>query len=233
MGNMKLLVNIVDPIAYADRYTMPKLVCNAGGDEFFLPDDTHYWWSQMPEPKKFLMIPNAEHSMATGILELLPAVGAWVLLNLHQQPVPKFNWHIDQHNGEITVTTKTKPKHVYMWHSTTCNGKRRDFRLINIDNPCTCGISVQGHCVNLKVLWKKTEVQPQTINGTFTYKANQDVVKDKWVAFFLDLIFKPPKGLSWPIDWSGDSEFTTGVSIMPQTFPYPDCHGANCSAPLV
>ena len=74
-------------------------------DEFFLPDDTHWWpadprskrlgsslastqltagpllhtsrvrwWDQMPEPKRFVMVPNAEHSEATGILELLPNI---------------------------------------------------------------------------------------------------------------------------------------------------------------
>lgn len=214
--NTQLMADIVDPIAYAERYTMPKLICNSGGDEFFLPDDTHWWWSEMPEPKKFLMIPNAEHSMATGILELLPAAGAWALLNLHQQPVPEFKWIIDKNNGDITVTTATKPKHAYMWHSTTCNGERRDFRLINADNPCKCGISVKGDCVNLQVLWSKTELQPETTNtGVFTYKAHQDVVEDRWVAFFVDLVYSSPDGLQWPIDWNGDSEFTTEVSIVP------------------
>jgi PhoPQ-activated pathogenicity-related protein len=53
---------------------MPKLVINAGGDEFFLPDDTRYWWDEMSDEKNFLMVPNAEHSLATGILEIIPAV---------------------------------------------------------------------------------------------------------------------------------------------------------------
>lgn len=33
--------------------TMPKLLINAGGDEFFMPDDNHYFWDDLPGPKYF------------------------------------------------------------------------------------------------------------------------------------------------------------------------------------
>jgi len=49
---------------------------NAVGDEFQHPDDTKKWWSSMPDPKHFVMTPNAEHSMATGIPEIVPAIGS-------------------------------------------------------------------------------------------------------------------------------------------------------------
>ena len=30
---------------------MPKFLINTGGDEFFLPDDNHYFWDDLPGEK--------------------------------------------------------------------------------------------------------------------------------------------------------------------------------------
>ena len=37
--------------AYVDRLVMPKLVIHAGGDEFFLPDDSYYFWDALQGEK--------------------------------------------------------------------------------------------------------------------------------------------------------------------------------------
>jgi PhoPQ-activated pathogenicity-related protein len=92
---MDLWTNITDPIKYAERLTMPKLVVNSGMDEFFMPDDTHWWWSKMPEPKHFLMTPNTDHICATGVLETIPAIGAFIKSVLNDKPAPTFTWKID------------------------------------------------------------------------------------------------------------------------------------------
>lgn len=42
---------IVYLTAYNERYTMPKMVVTTGGDEFFIPDDSHYYWDQLQGPK--------------------------------------------------------------------------------------------------------------------------------------------------------------------------------------
>ena len=131
---MQLLQTIVDPYFYRDRLTMPKLVVNAVGDEFQQPDDTWYWWDDMPEPKHFLMAPDSEHSLATGIFEVTPAVGTWLSYHLKGKPVPSFSWDIDHDSGDITVQLDgTKdPYEVTMWYATSCNegDPRRDFRYL-------------------------------------------------------------------------------------------------------
>lgn len=50
------LMAIEDPIAYASRLTMPKMVICAGGDEFFLPDDQLYFWDKMQGDTYSLMV---------------------------------------------------------------------------------------------------------------------------------------------------------------------------------
>lgn len=77
-------------------------------DEFQQPDDTHYWWNEMPEPKHFLIVPNAEHTMATGVLEVVPALAAFVLANFLNKPVPTFSWTIDADAGSSPHQTDQK-----------------------------------------------------------------------------------------------------------------------------
>lgn len=50
---------------------MPKLIIDSGGDEFFLPDDSHYYLTEMKGPTYVNMLPNAEHSCAGHELQLL------------------------------------------------------------------------------------------------------------------------------------------------------------------
>jgi len=247
----------VDPFFYKDRLTMPKLVVNAVLDEFQQPDDTDYWWNEMPEPKAFIMTPNAEHSEATGIFEIVPAIGAWVTYLLKKQTVP-FTWTISNSTGAITATLDDAGDvfEASVWYAYSCGTnpdgkKRRDFRILSMDSPCRCGIAADGYCSNLKSFWTQEILQPTiTADGKRTYTAHKDQPTDgRWVAYFIDIKyyeapsaakvsseFPPP---SWeactrlPCDMPGRLEFTTQVSIWPNTFPYEECYGEGCAGKLL
>ena len=73
--------------------------------------------------------------------------------------IPKFNWTINTSNGDITVQSETKPNSVHLWHASTCNDIRRDFRMISLDDPCECGVPFADHCLNLRILWVNEELE--------------------------------------------------------------------------
>lgn len=266
--NMVALAHEVDPFYYRDRLTMPKLVVNAVADEFQQPDDTHYWWSDMPGPKHFIMTPNAEHSEATGILEIVPAIGAWInhLIDpdFDNDKMPEFTWEISQETGEITAILNEYGivKEARVWYAYSCGNnveadgtvtKRRDFRIANADSPCHCGIPAQGMCTNLKSFWTpKVLTEEKSEDGKRIYHAHIDAPEDgRWVAYMIDIVYaknrkdallpQPNKLPGFiPRDIAGRLQFTTEVSIFPNTFPYPGCGitdgvdtGITCTANVV
>jgi len=266
---MQEAFDIIDPFQYKEKLIMPKFVCNTADDEFFQPDNTRYWWHDMPmeyEMNKFITLPNSEHTTVPGTLELLPAVNTWVIeiLNAHNtlksmysgrrplvktidernaasielmtiSQIPHFNWTIDTTTGDITVQSDKRPKSVRLWHARTCNDKRRDYRMINNDDPCDCGLTVEDHCLNLRILWVPEELE-ETSPGSLTWIAHKTPPTDgRWRAFFVDLQFAAPsyKSSGWPVGEDGTLEFTTSVSVVPDTFPFNDCSGEECLGQLV
>lgn len=275
--NMVKLQELEDPYWYRHRLTMPKMVVNAVMDEFQQPDDTHYWWADMPEPKHFLIAPNAEHSLATGIFVAVPAISAWIAGHLNNAAVPKFDWTINKENGEIVATIESGIVHsAEVWWATSCGANafdgvnRRDYRIAHLDNPCGCGVVVEGMCTNLKSFWNKKTLESSLVKGKRTYRAKFDAPEDgRWVASLIDIKFvnsAVPSGLDpsslnaafvshpdtpagrlavsfsryfenfggFPHDFAHFFEFTTEVSVFPDSFPYPDCQGAACGeVPIV
>mmetsp|Transcript_4077 Transcript_4077/g.5638 ORF Transcript_4077/g.5638 Transcript_4077/m.5638 type:complete len:572 (+) Transcript_4077:13-1728(+) len=283
-ANMLLLQQNVDPFFYKERLTMPKLVINAVLDEFQQPDDTRYWWSEMPEPKHFLIVPNAEHSMATGIQMIVPAVSAWCSNLIAGETIPAMTWTINESTGEIVATLGQRDSVVHeakIWYGYSCgqnawdgNKKRRDFRVANLDYPCSCGVYAEGTCANLKSVFHQQVVNVTThaITGKRTISATLPAPADgRWVAFFIEVKFftklpapftsqqlaeefaistpsrnnsiLPTKlreiinaefgGSVFAHDFGKFFDFTTEVSVWPNTFPYEECFGETCGVRLL
>ena len=110
--------------------------------------------------------------------------------------------------------TKPKPSSVVMWHATTLDGKRRDFRLLTGPNPS----KPTPH----PVVWFSEDVKQIDDN---TYLASKSIPEIGWTAFFIQATFAGPRATVF--------EVTTQVNIVPNTFPFPDCHGSGCRGTLV
>ncbi len=60
------VLQIEDPFQYRHRERMkiPKYVINASGDQYFLPDNSQYYFLNLPDEKLLRYVPNAKHNLA-------------------------------------------------------------------------------------------------------------------------------------------------------------------------
>lgn len=230
----KTLWELVDPWYYRDRLTMPKLAINAGGDEFQMPDDQRFWGKDMPADMHFLLVKNAEHSMATGLLELLPSAGAFAMSVQHNWTRPVITWDINEPNGAVTFNADRAPATVDITFCDSADGVskgRRDFRWAAL-NVSSCPVKVFGACVR-PLLWETLSgaqatpylVQNNATSFTATMPMPDGAEAGKWRAFTMELTFKTP-------DPSKDFLFTIPASVIPFTTPFPMCSGEACHSAL-
>lgn len=158
------LMEIEDPFSYRDRLSMPKLLINASGDQFFLPDSSKFYFDQLPGEKHLLYEANADHSLkGTDAVESLAAFYQSILDNTKR---PTLQWSFEA-DGSLRVTTTTTPLKVTLWQAD--NPEHRDFRVQSI-----------GHAYNA------TELKPQKPG---IYIAKVQTPKTGWTAFFVEVTY--------------------------------------------
>ncbi|GIW99667.1 MAG: hypothetical protein KatS3mg111_3000 [Pirellulaceae bacterium] len=121
------LIRLVDPYAYRQRLTMPKLILNAAGDQFFPPDSSHYYYDSLPGPKLIRYVANDDHSLKRG--NALQTLIAWYVAILQERPLPEVSWQLND-DGMLSIRSDQQPiaARLYWCH----NPSARDFRLETI-----------------------------------------------------------------------------------------------------
>lgn len=158
------LMKIEEPYEYRDRLTMPKLVLNSAGDQFFLPDSTRFYWKELKGPKYLRYVPNSDHSMKNT--DALQSLLSFYDAILKQKALPEYTWELPA-PGVIRVTSKTKPSKVKLWQAT--NPEARDFRLETL-GPKYTETALQG-------------------NGSGVYEAKLEKPEKGWTAGFIELTY--------------------------------------------
>jgi PhoPQ-activated pathogenicity-related protein len=158
------LLRIVDPYFYRNRLTMPKLVLNAAGDQYFPPDSSKFYFDELPGSKYLRYVPNTDHSLRGS--DALATILAFYQAILTRQQLPRFRWQLLP-GGAIRVQTEDKPAEVHLWQAT--NPRARDFRL-----------------VSLGPAYRKTRLEPRREG---TYEASVAKPDAGWTAFFVELVF--------------------------------------------
>lgn len=164
---LRELYRIVDPYYYRHRLTLPKLVLNASGDEFFTPDSSQFYYDELPGPKLLRYVANANHSLrGTNAIESL---AAFFELVAQQKPLPQYTWTFEP-GGAIRLVTDEPVRSVVLWQAT--NPKARDFRVKTIGPAFTAEALSPGP------------------DGA--YVGRVAVPERGWKAYFLEVTFDTP-----------------------------------------
>ncbi len=163
------LMKIVEPYEYRHRFTMPKFIINATGDQFFLPDSWQFYFNDLPGVKYLRYVPNAEHSLRGSDAWFTVLACYHAILN--NTPLPQFDWKIEK-DGTIRVQTKDKPAEVKLWQATDPGA--RDFRLTTIG-----------------AKWTSAKLSD---NGKGEYLGKVAPPKRGWTAYLVELTF--PSGVA-------------------------------------
>lgn len=158
------LYKLVDPYYYRHRLTMPKLILNAAGDQFFLPDSSQFYWDDLQGEKHLRYIPNADHGMdGTDAIE---TIVAFYSLIVQGKSRPEFAWS-NRGDGAIVVTPQDQPSQVRLWYAN--NPTARDFRLETLGSKFT------------------SEVLQANDDGSYVGKIAEPSAG--WTAYFVELTY--------------------------------------------
>ena len=187
------LMSFVEPFSYRDRLTMPKLLINAAGDQFFIPDSSQFYFDELKGEKYLRYVPNADHSLRRS--DAAESLVAFYDAVLAGRPRPKFTWK-NEKDGSIRVIAKdTKPSAVKLWQAT--NPEARDFRLEKI-GPA----------------YKATELKDE---GNGTYIARVGKPEKGYTAYFVELTF--PSGGKYSLKFTTGVRVAPDVYPHPPYVP--------------
>lgn len=167
------LMSFVEPFSYNERFTMPKYIINASGDEFFLPDTSSLYFKELQGQKHLLYLPNTGHLITPDMYQ--ETVIAYLQFLLTGTPLPTYDWKVE--NNNLIVTSKEKPLYVNLWQAHNPNA--RDFRVMTIGKN-----------------WKSSRLEPQA-DGS--YKAPLPLPEKGWSAYYLEMVYPSPEGLNFRV----------------------------------
>lgn len=186
------ILQIEDPYNYRHRprLNIPKFIINASGDQFFLPDNSQFYYDELPEEKHLRYVPNAKHNLEGS--DARESLAAFYEAVLDGTPRPKFTWKKES-DGTLRVMAQVKPSEVNLWQATNPNA--RDFRVDTIGKAYT-----------------STSLAPAA-DGS--YVARVDKPKSGFTAFFVELVF--PTGKKYPLKFT--TEVSVVPDVLPFKMP--------------
>jgi PhoPQ-activated pathogenicity-related protein len=125
---------MVDPWAYRDKLTMPKLIINGTNDFYWATDALNLYWNGIPADKWVQYIPNAGHNLrrqdrpqADQLSDLINGLAAFTRHQISGTPMPRLSWEHEIADGRLrlTIVASRAPKAARLWIAQTATA---DFR---------------------------------------------------------------------------------------------------------
>lgn len=186
------ILAIEDPYHYRnrDRLKIPKFLINASGDQFFLPDNSQFYFKELQGEKYLRYVPNAKHDLAGS--DARESLLAFYQSILSGKPRPRFTSHKEK-DGTLVVEVTDQPREVLLWQAT--NPKARDFRVDTIGKAYT-----------------SSPLKP-VAKGRYVARAPNPA--EGYTAFFIELVYD--SGGKIPFKFS--SEVSVVPDVLPFKFP--------------
>jgi PhoPQ-activated pathogenicity-related protein len=160
------LLEITEPFSFIEDLDMPKLLINATGDQFFLPDSWKFYWDELKGEKHLQYVPNFGHDLSDS--DALPNLISFYASILNQKSRPKYNWEISEDIIYLALEPNEKPASIKLW--TAHNDEARDFR-----------VDVFGEN------WTSSEI---LVNESGRYEIQLDTPEKGYTAYFVELTFQ-------------------------------------------
>ncbi|HVR30599.1 MAG TPA: PhoPQ-activated pathogenicity-related family protein [Thermoanaerobaculia bacterium] len=212
------ILAIEDPYLYRQRdrlRSIPKLLVNAAGDQFFLPDNSRFYFSDLEGEKHLRYVPNAKHNLAGS--DAQDTILAFYRAVLTRAPRPRFAWRTLE-DETIVVTAEDRPRDVRLWQAT--NPAARDFRL--------------------DVIGEVWESAPLPESAPLEWRASVAAPPSGFTAFFVELTYAgeavgggdagagagaadaraAAAGATAGVAGTAPLKLTTDVSVVPQLLPF-------------
>ncbi|MGH7844516.1 MAG: PhoPQ-activated pathogenicity-related family protein [Candidatus Binatia bacterium] len=110
------LLSMVDPWAYRDRLTLPKLIINGSNDFYWATDALNLYWNGIPADKWVLYIPNAGHNLRRQdrpqpdqLNDLINGLAAFSRHQMSGTPMPNLSWKHESVSGKLRLTIAATP----------------------------------------------------------------------------------------------------------------------------
>jgi len=186
------LMQVVDPISYKERLTIPKFILNSSGDRFFTSDSARFYFDQLEGENLIRYVANTGHTLETApddIEDAITSLVSWYLGVIFDVPRP----HISSHHvdGRLVVQTDPPASLARFWQAH--NETARDFRLETIGRS-----------------WSFMTLTP---DGPGTYTVPVPAPSEGWTAYFVDLIYP---GVVEGVPQT----YSTSIFISPDTLPF-------------